>query len=108
MRKEYLALQNPLKKYLICAWKLSLNEGNFAIKIDGGRQKDSQPKSLIEELPLLKIDGDKHTDRQPKSLIEELRSQKEMVINRQDRQPKSLIEELPLLQITFVVFDPDP
>ena len=39
--KEYLALQNP-KKYLICAWKLSLNEGNYALKIYGGRQKDRQ------------------------------------------------------------------
>ena len=27
--KEYLALQ---KKYLICAWKLSLSKGNYAIK----------------------------------------------------------------------------
>ena len=40
---EYLVLQNP-KKYLICAWKLSLNEGNYALKIYGGidRQKDSK------------------------------------------------------------------
>ena len=30
------------KKYLICAWKLSLNEGNYALKIDGGRQNDRQ------------------------------------------------------------------
>ena len=30
-------MQNP-KKYLICAWKLSLNNGNYALKIDGGRQ----------------------------------------------------------------------
>ena len=28
--KEYLALQNP-EINLICAWKLSLNEGNYAI-----------------------------------------------------------------------------
>ena len=28
-------------KYLICAWKLSLlNEGNYALKIDGGRQTE--------------------------------------------------------------------
>ena len=39
--KKYLALQNP-KKYLICAWKLSLNKGNYALKIDGGRQEDGQ------------------------------------------------------------------
>ena len=30
--KEYLALQNSKKKYLICAWKLSLSKGNHAIK----------------------------------------------------------------------------
>ena len=30
------------KKYLICAWKLLLNEGKFALKIDGGRQTDRQ------------------------------------------------------------------
>ena len=35
-------MQNPPKKYPICAWKLSLNEGNYAFKIDGGRQKDRQ------------------------------------------------------------------
>ena len=28
------------KKYLIFAWKLSLNKGNSALKIDGGRQTD--------------------------------------------------------------------
>ena len=39
--KEYLALQIP-QKYLICAWKLSLNEGNYALIIDGGRQTDRQ------------------------------------------------------------------
>ena len=38
-------MQNP-KKNLICAWKLSVNEGNYALKIDGGRQT----KSLIKEL----------------------------------------------------------
>ena len=43
------------KKYLICAWKLSLNEGKYALKIDGGRQTDRK------------------TDRQTKSLIKELR-----------------------------------
>ena len=32
-------MQNP-KKCLICAWKLSLNEGNYALKMDGGRQTD--------------------------------------------------------------------
>ena len=30
--KEYLALQISQKKYLICAWKLSLNKGNYALK----------------------------------------------------------------------------
>ena len=30
--KEYLALQNSPKKYLICAWKLSLNKGYYTIK----------------------------------------------------------------------------
>ena len=30
--KEYFALQNFQKKYLICAWKLSLNKGNYALK----------------------------------------------------------------------------
>ena len=44
------------KKYLICAWKLSLNEGNNALKLDGGRQTERQ------------------TERRTKSLIEELRS----------------------------------
>ena len=34
------ALQNPEKKNLICTWKLSFNEGNYAIKLDGGRQTD--------------------------------------------------------------------
>ena len=29
--KEYLALQN-YKKYLICAWKLTLNKGYYALK----------------------------------------------------------------------------
>ena len=52
--KEYLVLQNSPQKYLICAWKLSLNKGNYALKIDGGRQTDRkiyrQAKSLIEEL----------------------------------------------------------
>ena len=43
--KEYLALQHP-KKYLICASKLSVNEDDNAFKIDGGRQKDRQTKSL--------------------------------------------------------------
>ena len=42
------------KKYLICAWKLSLNKSNYAIQIDGVRQQDRktnrQTKSLIEEL----------------------------------------------------------
>ena len=33
--KEYLPLQNSKKKYLICTWKLSLNGGNYALKIDG-------------------------------------------------------------------------
>ena len=28
--KEYLALQNR-KKYLFCAWKLSLSKGNYAV-----------------------------------------------------------------------------
>ena len=48
--KEYLTLQNPPKKFLICAWKLLVNEGKYALKIDGGRQTDRQTKSLIEEL----------------------------------------------------------
>ena len=42
--KEYLALQNPKKKYLNCVWKLSLSKGNYALKIDGGRQPDRQTK----------------------------------------------------------------
>ena len=58
-----------LKKYLICAWKLSLHKGNYALKIDGvdrqtdrknDRQKDRQT--------------DRKADRQTKSLLEELRS----------------------------------
>ena len=39
--KEYLALQNTPQN-LIYAWKLSLNEGNYALKIDGGRQTERQ------------------------------------------------------------------
>ena len=38
-------MQNP-KKNLICAWKSFLNEGNYSLKIDGGRQTET----LIEEL----------------------------------------------------------
>ena len=38
-------MQNP-KKNLICAWKLSCNEGNYALRIDGGRQKDRQTDRL--------------------------------------------------------------
>ena len=30
--KECLALQNSKKKYFICAWKLSLNKGKYALK----------------------------------------------------------------------------
>ena len=41
--KEYLSLQNQ-KKYLICAWTFSLNEGNYALEIDGGRS--FAPKNL--------------------------------------------------------------
>ena len=53
--KEYSALQNSRKK-LICAWKLSLNEGNYAIKIDGGRQKDRQTDRVsYRGVSLLKI-----------------------------------------------------
>ena len=44
------------KRYLICAWNLSLNEGNYAIIIDGGRQKDRQTdKVSYREAPLRKI-----------------------------------------------------
>ena len=50
--EEYLALQN-CKKYLIFALKLSLNEGNFAIRIDSGdRQTD---KVSYRGAPLQKI-----------------------------------------------------
>ena len=34
-------MQNS-KKNLICAWKLSLNKGNYALKIDDGRQTERQ------------------------------------------------------------------
>ena len=55
--REYLvALQNTPKKYLICAKKLSLNEGNYAFKIDGGRQNDRQTdKVSYRGASLLKI-----------------------------------------------------
>ena len=33
---------SKFQKNLICAWKLSLNKGNYALKIDGGRQTDIQ------------------------------------------------------------------
>ena len=42
----------------------SLNKGNYALKIDGGRQTDRETDR--------QTDG--KTDRQTKSLIEELRS----------------------------------
>ena len=48
--KEYLALQNFKKKYSICAWKLSLNKGNYALK------------SLVKIIQPCKIQ--KKTDRQ--------------------------------------------
>ena len=41
------------KKNLICAWKLSLNEGNYALKIDGGRQKDRQKDRMTERLIII-------------------------------------------------------
>ena len=46
--KECLALQNP-KNIFFCAWKLSLIKGNYALKIDGGRQKDRQTKDWVGE-----------------------------------------------------------
>ena len=38
--KRIISPAKSKKKYLICAWKLSVNEGNYALKIDGVRQKD--------------------------------------------------------------------
>ena len=53
--KEYLALQNS-NKSLICAWKLTLNEGNYALKIDGGRLTERQTdKVSYRGASLLKI-----------------------------------------------------
>ena len=41
LRRNYIKIKKFVKNiYLICAWKLSLN--NHALKIDGGRQKDKQ------------------------------------------------------------------
>ena len=44
--KEYLALQNSEKKILFAPGNYHSNKGNYALKIDGGRQTDS----LIEKL----------------------------------------------------------
>ena len=41
------------KKNLICAWKISLNEGNYAIKIDGGRQAERQKDRQTDRQSLL-------------------------------------------------------
>ena len=57
LSKEYLALQN-LKKYLFCTWKLLFNEGNYAIRIYGCRQKDKK--------------SDRKTDRQKGKLLYKL------------------------------------
>ena len=69
--KEYLALQNP-KKYLICAWKLLVNEGNYALKIDGDRQTDRQTERQKDRKTERQKDRktERQTDRQTKSLIE--------------------------------------
>ena len=41
------------KKYLIFAWKLLVNEGNYALKIDGGRQKDRKTEIQTDGQSLL-------------------------------------------------------
>ena len=50
--KEYLALQNPTK-FLIYAWKLLVNEGNYALKIDGDRQTERQKDRQTDRQSLL-------------------------------------------------------
>ena len=63
------------KKYPICTWKLSLNEGKYSIKIDGGRQKDRQTdKVSYRGAPFLKKKEQNHKQYNRKeSKIKELR-----------------------------------
>ena len=62
----------PPKKKSYLRLEISLNKGNYALKIDGGTQTDRKANRQKDR----KTDRQKgkQTDRKTKSLIEELRS----------------------------------